>query len=532
MAELLTLLTQDRQRESGRGDDIVSRVRHAVYVDCVQAGQRAPGFFRLTVPTGGGKTLSGLAFALQHAVEHDLDRVIVAIPYTSITDQTAAAYRSVFGSEGAVLEHHSAMRREESDEGSRTDAWNRLAAENWDAPIVVTTTVQLFESLLGRTTSSCRKLHNIARSVIILDEAQTLPERLLDPILDVLRELVAHYSVSVVISTATQPAFDATDLFRGLPDMREIITEPERHFQSLRRVSYDWTGARDGPWTWEQAADEMRTSPQALAIVNTKKDALALLDALDDPDARHLSTLLCGAHRRDVLDEIKRRLKDEEPCRVVATQVVEAGVDLDFPLVLRAVGPLDRIVQAAGRCNREGKLAQGRVVIFEPADGGLPRGAYQRGTELAAMMLSDANVDLHDPAVYGRYFRMLYGGVDLDARKIQAKRNQLDYEQVAQHFRLIDRDAGSVIVNYWEVLPGGKRVATAISELRNGWGSPRVLLRALKPLIVSVYSRELRGFASSGLAVEIIPDVYEWIGGYDSVRGLQAGRISPDLLVV
>ncbi len=341
LQELANCLQAAQSGLTGQRHDPVNAVRHEVYQACLQAASLPPGFFRLTVPTGGGKTRSGLAFALQHAILHRLRRVIVAVPYLTITDQTADVFRQVLGNDRAVLEHHSGTVRTDDSEGAATPhaTWRRLATEDWDAPVIVTTTVQFFESLFGSSPSVCRKLHRIAHSVVILDEVQTLPPPLLEPILDALRELVANYGVSVVLCTATQPNFNALPNFAALQDVREIAPDPPRLFATLRRVRYEWPKPGDR-WSWEQVAEEIRGAAQALTIVNTKADALTLLDTLDDPDAFHLSTLLCGAHRRDVLAAIRRRLTLGGPCRVVSTQVVEAGVDLDFPLVLRAMGRL------------------------------------------------------------------------------------------------------------------------------------------------------------------------------------------------
>ncbi len=322
---------------------------------------------------------------MPHAIHHYLDQVIVAIPYTSIIEQTADVYRGIFGEEdGLVLEHHSAVVVDDQENSPVTaqQAWPRLASQNWDAPVVVTTTVQLFESLFANRPGRCRKLHNLARSVIVLDEVQTLPPDLLEPILDVLRQLVAHYGTTVVLSTATQPALDESPYLHGLPNVQEIIPTPERYFQKMQRVHYEVPAASQR-WTWLEVAERLRSERQALAIVNTKGDAMALLDALGNQAALHLSTLMCGAHRRATLEEVRRRLKEGDPCLLVSTQVVEAGVDLDFPVVLRAVGPLDRIVQAAGRCNREGRLEAGQVIVFNPTEGGVPRGAYRAGYDLA-----------------------------------------------------------------------------------------------------------------------------------------------------
>ena len=359
----------------------VADVRADVYKACLAAADEPSGLFRLTVPTGGGKTLSAMAFALRHAISHSLDRVIVAVPFLTITEQTADAYRWAFGpldgDELTVLEHHSGVVEQPDDAGDQDSSQvrRRLATENWDAPIVVTTTIQLFESLFSAHPGRCRKLHRLARSVIVLDEAQALPPHLLTPILDAVTELVRHYGATVVLSTATQPAFEAIPVFRRLQAC-EIVPNPERHFAALRRVRFEWPTE---PWPWAEVARRMMEAPQALAVVNSKADALDLLDTLDDPDTMHLSTLLCGAHRRAVIAEVRRRLGAGEPCRLVSTQVVEAGVDLDFPLVLRARGPLDSIIQAAGRCNREGRLVSGSVVVFRPEAGHLPAGWYSDG---------------------------------------------------------------------------------------------------------------------------------------------------------
>ena len=289
--------------------------------------------------------------------------MIVAVPFISITEQIAQVYREIFhtdmDSASVVLEHHSGATQApaEPDDHVAAHEWDRLSAENWDAPVIVTTTVQLFESLFSNRPQAVRKLHRLARSVIVLDEAQALPSHLLSPILCTLRSLTTHYGASVVLSTATQPAFES---IADLTDLagEEIVPSPERFFAELKRVSYEWR--IDTPLPWSGVAELMRCEPQALAIVNTKRDAMQLLDALDDRDALHLSTLLCGAHRRRVIDEVARRLRDGRSCRLVSTQVVEAGVDFDFPMVLRALAPLDSIIQAAGRCNREGPAERAR----------------------------------------------------------------------------------------------------------------------------------------------------------------------------
>ncbi|HEY8489632.1 MAG TPA: CRISPR-associated endonuclease Cas3'', partial [Dehalococcoidia bacterium] len=273
-------------RRAGRQEEPVIQARDAIYRACLEAAEQPPGLFRLTAPTGGGKTRAAMAFALRHALRHGHHRIVVAVPFISITEQTADVYRRIFEADGGppvVLEHHSAAELEDphGEDFRRREVWARLAAENWDTPIVVTTTVQLFESLFAARPGRCRKLHRLARSVIVLDEAQALPSHLLDPILDALRELTAHYGVTAVLSTATQPAFEAIPAFRNLR-ATEIVPEPARFFRSLARVEYQWHAGP--PLAWAEVADLLRGEPQALAVVNTKRDALALLDALDDPE--------------------------------------------------------------------------------------------------------------------------------------------------------------------------------------------------------------------------------------------------------
>lgn len=521
----------------------VNQVRAEVYAACLKAAEKVPGFFRLTVPTGGGKTRSGLGFSLRHADRHGLRRVILAVPYLTITDQTARIVRSIFPDDHVVLEHHSAAGQPDDDEAGTQDereTWRRLAAQDWDAPIIVTTMVQLFESLLGRKTSVCRKLHRIAGSVIVLDEAQTLPLTLREPIYDVLRELVAHYGVSVVLCTATQPAVDW--LPAELTPV-EIVPEPVRHFQTLQRVDFIWPQAEEVPWSWERAAKELRTSDQALAIVNTVANAAALFDALGEGEGHfHLSARMCGAHRRDVVDLVRARLQAGLPCRLVSTQVVEAGVDLDFPLLLRAFGPLDRIVQAAGRCNREGKLpGYGRVVIFYPGAGGLPPGPYRISTEETVTFLEwegDA-LDLHDPRIFQRYFRSLYQSISGDALSIQGERQSRNFKTVAEQFHMIDNeDQVSVLAKYRGLAPDrygpeqapAERLVQEIQQAINKRQSKRLrsLIRQAQPFLVNVRRKWLNESDVSPLT----DDLFEWLPKYDDSFGLVSGRIEVERLFV
>ena len=524
----------------------VNRIRAEVYDACLAAAERVPGFFRLTVPTGGGKTRSGLGFALKQADRRQLRRVIIASPYLTITDQTARIVGEIFPDDRALLEHHSAAGQPEDDENGTQDereSWRRLAAQDWDAPIVVTTMVQLFESLLGRKTTVCRKLHRIAKSVIILDEAQTIPPALRGPIYDVLHELVTNYGVSVVLCTATQPALDT--LPEGIEPV-EIAPDPPRLFRMLERVSYSWPQPGEPKWSWERTADEMRTEEQCLAIVNTVANAQALFSELGDDNGHfHLSSRMCGAHRRDVFDLVRARLTEGQACRLVSTQVVEAGVDLDFPLLLRALGPLDRIVQAAGRCNREGAmLDKGRVVVFDPEEGGIPPGTYRTGADTTKVMrstlLDEQELDLNDPATFASYFTKLNRAVDPDGPRVQPERAKRNFETVAADFHLIDQDQASVVVRYrgmnsdlardGEAPVDGliRDIKIAVAARNSKW--LRSLIRRAQPFLVNLRKRPLKHLADLGFAEPMTDDLWLWLPQYDNRLGLIEGRLDQTIL--
>lgn len=502
----------------------VNKVRGQVYHSCLDAAKLKPGIFRLAVPTGGGKTLSGLAFALSHAVKHNLDRVIVAVPYTSIIEQTVKVYRDILGQD-AVLEHHSAVQPDKNNEEDARErqAIARLATQNWDASLIVTTTVQLFESLFARRPSKCRKLHSIVNSVIILDEVQTLPISLLDPILNVLKDLCDRYKVSIVLCTATQPAFELNNPYlKGFPSrsVRDMIPAEltKEHFSVLSRVNYYLS---ESEWSWQDIAEDIkkRKADQALIILNTRKDALNVLNAIShekDTDCLfHLSTLLCGQHRREVLEQVRDRLKNNQPCILVSTQVVEAGVDLDFPLVYRAIAPLDRIVQAAGRCNREGKLNKGDVVIFNPQDGKVPPGEYQTAVNETTKLLKRKNIDLHDPNIFIEYFQSLYQSSDTDAKKIQNSRKSLDYPEVARNFKLIPDDTYPIVINYSD------RASSIIQRIKKR-GLRSGDLRDLQPYFVNLRSREFK--QTEALREQIAEGIWLWQGTYDDTKGIAISK--------
>ncbi|OGT01688.1 MAG: CRISPR-associated helicase/endonuclease Cas3, partial [Gallionellales bacterium RBG_16_57_15] len=393
------------------GNTPVNVIRADILHQCRDKAALAPGLFSLTVPTGGGKTLSGMAFALRHSVQHKKQRIIYVIPYTSIIEQTAGIFRDIFGNN--VIEHHANL------DPDKEDARSHLATENWDAPIIVTTNVQFFESLFAARTSRCRKLHNIVNSVVVLDEAQLLPPEFLQPIADVMNQLATHYGVTFVLSTATQPALGSFQPFGGKPfcgldNVREIMDEPDALYQKLERVEVSIPKDLQTPRDWESVAAELIQHPSVLCIVSRRDDARELHRLMtteeEGKDTLHLSALMCGEHRSKVIADIKARLQRNEPVRVISTQLVEAGVDVDFPVVYRALAGLDSIAQAAGRCNREGKLKdaegipiKGQVVVFVPPKlppSGLLRITYQ----IAVGLLSGYKGDLLSRELARKYF--------------------------------------------------------------------------------------------------------------------------------
>lgn len=509
-------------------DTPVNRARREIYAACLAAAEQPPGLFRLTAPTGSGKTRAALGFALKHALQHNLERIIVALPYTSIIDQTARVYREILG-DAAVLEHHSALHWDDADE----DALRRqkLLSENWDAPIIVTTFVQLFESLFSNKPSACRKVHRLARSVIVLDEAQTLRVELLQPTTHVLQQLVDSYGSTVVVCTATQPALEKVS-FSQRP--YEIVPHPERWFQALRRVEYI---VEPTPLSREALAERIAAEQQVVVILNARRDAVEVVQALLEahPELEgvyHLSTLLCPAHRWQVLTAVRERLRHGQPCRLIATQVVEAGVDVDFPVVMRAVGPLDRIVQAAGRCNREGRLPQGRVVIFELQDGRAPSGVYRTGIDEARIVLRQTDADLHQPQTYTEYFEKLFKNATLDDPQIQEKRESLQFESVADAYRLIPEKTHPVIVLHYDEPAVQQLLSEARGRLQHGHLPPTHWYYQIQQYAVTLYQHDIRQLAAQGL-LQPEPELglTLYTGAYDPLLGVQAQADPADFVV-
>jgi CRISPR-associated endonuclease/helicase Cas3 len=574
---LLNTLDRERQKRGiGRLDDL-TRLRNRVFEHCCEQGRKQPiGFFDLTVPTGGGKTLSGMAFALAHAEQHQLRRIIVVIPYLSIIEQNAREYRQILGA-SIVIEHHSAVGEEEA-KTPKSNEWPKrtpaeLATENWDAPIIVTTSVQFLETLLASSTRRCRKLHNIARSVVIFDEAQTLPAHLLNPLMSVFRELVNHFGTSIVFSTATQPAFrKSSGLPEGLqwkqavPEMKSILTDDLRNelFGSLCRVRYHIELSQ--LWTWDELVDRLITNPQCLCILNTRAQARSVWEKLRErlkansgeaaaKCVMHLSSAMCAEHRSDKLGtkvsskpgSVQNRLNKGESCWLISTQVVEAGVDIDFPCVFRALGPLDSIVQAAGRCNREGRLKdpltglhiKGNIFVFQPAEDGMPPGVYEKAAGRAKTFITGVVKEEQlatDPTVFARYFDELYALISTDAAKkgektIQDERAGFNFRTVGERAKVIQDGGTPVLVPYGIA-------SKAIKRIRKTGSYDYRMIRKLQRYTVNVRSMDFKKLSEQGQITPLLSHCEEgpWVldgASYHEEVGVQSvGKAIQDFLGV
>lgn len=522
--------------ESSEGE--VAKARAEVLAACLQAAEGKHGLYSLTVPTGGGKTLSSLAFALRHAACNGLRRVIYAIPFTSIIEQTAQTFREVFEDFDAdpdelILEHHSNF-----DPDNET-VHSRLASENWDSPLIVTTNVQLFESLFANRTSRCRKLHRIAGSVIILDEAQTLPVQFLEPCLRVLRLLVEQYGCTVVLCTATQPAIEYRDDFKiGLPEATPIIADAAALYKRLKRVEVKEADKLD----CAQLTERLVVSNQVLAIVSTRRHAgdlyRSLIERAGADGCFHLSAAMTPEHRSERLVEIRKRLLEGEACRVVATQLIEAGVDVDFPVVWRSLAGLDSIAQAASRCNREGLLDHAVTWIFTPDENEhpIPRGFLRRSADAARQIIATGSYpDLLDLPAIEHYFRLHYWQHQGDWDKWDicnafaidhSRKAQLpllfNFATVADKFRFIDNLQQPVIV------ARNDEQRRLVERLRGaesaGHPAPRDIIRRLQRCTVTIGERAWRTALARG-DLELLYQRYAVLAApqlhYDEELGLQ-----------
>lgn len=508
MKELLQRLEQHLQvlRENSVESD-VNHIRNYVQELCINESKGETGFYSLTVPTGGGKTLASVLWALHHAVENDLQRIIIAIPYTSIIVQTAATLKSIFGEEN-VLEHHSNVNTEDIVNLEIRERM-QLATENWDYPIIVTTNVQFFESLFSNRRSDCRKLHNIVKSVVILDEVQTLPLGFYKPIVHTLDTLRRVFGTSILFTTASQPILSGriggTNPmvgFDALPDIREIIPNDAQLHDKLRRVKLEFIEVTKN---YEDIVSDICKHPRVLCIVNTRKDAKEIFDRLPDEGIKlHLSRMMCPAHVSATIQHVKDALKNQgdEPIRVVATQLIEAGVDIDFPVVFRQEAGLDSILQAAGRCNREGKLDICTTYVFSLGkEHSLPPGFISQTNN--ARLNMDKGSDWFSPEAMKNYFHQLYSRIgNFDTAQIEELlyKRECEFEEASKQFHLIDDQTTSVIINW-------KGSINLYQQLKSQ-GPSYPLMKKLAQYSVNVRNRDFQLLKEAGAIDEIFENIY------------------------
>jgi len=508
---------------------IINEKRAEILKNCINKANMQKGLFTLTVPTGGGKTIASMAFAINHLINHKMDRIIYVIPYTSIIEQNAEVFKNIFG-KNMVLEHHSNFNFDDDEIDGNLF---KLLSENWDCPFIVTTNVQFFESLFANKSSRCRKLHNIANSVIIFDEAQMLPEQYLTPCVNVITELVYNCNATAVLCSATQPAL--VEYFPKEMKAVEISENIKELYDIFKRTTFI---IRDKPLNTNTLADEINGLSQCLCIVNTRKHALKLYNLLKREGAYHLSSLMCPQHRKEIIAEIKKSLQDNLTCRVVSTSLIEAGVDVDFPVVYRVIGGLDSVIQAAGRCNREGKLKDkngnktlGKVHVFNAEDEFAtyqPFG-FRRQIEITNQMLKKYE-DISCPEAIDDYFKRLYFYAGKEGRDIKDIFNKLengycsgkfeyDFKSIAQEFKLINEDTVSVII------PFNDYAIKFVEKLKYA-EFDKYDIRSIQSYSVNVYETEAKILLETGKVRQINDNIFilSSMDYYDKNSGLKIDK--------
>ena len=483
--EILKDHVENIAREKTYALDDLRSIRNNLYECCLKSSQQKNNIFTLTAPTGSGKTLSMLAFALNHAIFNNLQRIILVVPYLNIIEQTVKTYRNVFSElddefdSEFILEHHSMAdlglestttdsERLDTRSSSNSGAENnhillrkRLLSENWDAPIVVTTNVQFFESLFSNRPSACRKIHRIANSVVLFDEIQTLPTKLAIPSLASISHIATNWNSSIIFATATQPAFhhlhdEVAKQCNSGWNPKEIVHSIDKKLKCNNSVTFEWMNSKV---EWSQLALDISKLDQVLCVVNLKRHALSLWQELENinqtNDTFYLSTNLCPMHRTKVVDEIRNRLANGKRCRLISTQCIEAGVDLDFPVVFRALAPLDAIVQAAGRCNRERNIRCGHVVIFEPSDENHPYPSfdYKQATTVTKQLQNKyGEIDVYNSDIIQEYYKILYdiSAPDQQNQDLDRAIQDLDFRSAAKYYKLINNNTINVVVCFDE----------------------------------------------------------------------------------
>ncbi len=513
----LSELVKDRQH------DRVTVSRNAIAASVCKKVHTGTGLFTLTAPTGAGKTIASLRFALAHGRKHGLRRIVMAVPFISITEQNAEVFRklladpAVVDAEEVVLEHHSNV-----GHGTQNEWRLRLRSQNWDATVIVTTSVQLLESLFSNRPGKCRTVHRLAEAVVLIDEVQSIPWELLDPTCLMLRDLCEFAGSSVVLMTATQPPVQKLPSLKQAKPV-ELLDNTEHWFSQFNRVKVAWDGE---PRSWEEMASIVteaaaKKAGQALVVVNTIKDAVALTQSMDDASALlHLSTRLCAAHRGVVLKEVRRRLDAGEPVVLVSTQVVEAGVDISFPVGFRALGPATSIAQVEGRINRHGNAQEEAILhVFDPADGRTPPGMYKKATDETRKLLNKGVAVTSPEGIENFYDQLVVAfKTQLDAKGVSDSRKHLSFKEVAEKYKLIADETVSVIVRYGDT----ETLDTLLALVDSGTKIFREVARKLQPWLVSLRQKDFDDALAAGLIQEhrVAVGMHVWVGEYDDTLGL------------
>lgn len=533
--EMIYKLEQEFSKKSKEGE--INKLRNDTRNHVLKKAGMPCGFYSLTLPTGMGKTLTSMAWSLQHARKNALKRIIIVLPYINIIDQTAQALKSIFGEEG-ILEHHSSYNegllngQYEAEGVAPIHQRKKLACENWDYPIIVTTTVQFFESLFSNRPSQCRKIHNIAEAVVIFDEVQSIPKEVILPTLQILKDVQAVMKTSFLFCTATQPAFEKRQGFDGISNIYPLIDDPAALYEKTRRVEYRLLNDLM-PINYSALLEAViQAGDSTLVIFNTKKAALEFHNSgkhLGDWEVRyHLSTAMCPSHRKVVIKKIRDDLNAKKKILVASTQLIEAGVDFDFPVVFRAMAPLEAVIQSAGRCNREGSLGEfgGKVFLFKLEDTGMPDKTYAACAGHAEDMIKRDINKLHGHTLFNEYYsQVIQLYIDPDKYNINEARKRFDFQIVNDAYRIIrDATEGLYIYNYSD------ESRNLLHSLKYKEFLSRDDYRKMQAFTVQVYGDFI--FQNNEMCKTMSQGFKVWYGNYDPVTGISVAPIEADKLVV
>ncbi|MBI5056125.1 MAG: CRISPR-associated helicase Cas3' [Nitrospirae bacterium] len=518
-------------------DGEINQLRNDARNQAIQKADMPCGFYSLALPTGMGKTLTSMAWALRHAKKNVLKRIIIVLPYINIIDQTAQILKSIFGEE-LVLEHHSAYNENDHNghnlmgSCSPIEERKKLACENWDYPVIVTTTVQFFESLFSNRPSQCRKVHNIAESVVIFDEVQAIPKEVILPTLQMLKDVQAVMKTSFLFCTATQPAFEKRQGFDGISEICPLIDDPAALYDKTKRVEYNLLNDLI-PIDYNRLLKAIvQTGDSTLVIFNTKKAVLEFYNCTQEQgnwkEKYHLSTSMCPSHRKAVIKKVRDALDAKKKILVVSTQLIEAGVDFDFPVVFRAMAPLEAVIQSAGRCNREGSLGElgGKVFLFKLQDSGMPNKTYAACAGHAEELIKQDINQLHGHRMFNEYYAQvvrLY--VDPDKYNINEARRQFNFETVNDAYHIIENATeGLFVYNYSD------ESRQLLHSLEYKEFLSRDDYRKMQMYTVQVYRHFI---FQNGSMCKTMPQGFKvWYGNYDSETGISVAPIDTDKLIL